>query len=104
MKTWQSGDRWHSPIEMQDTQPLPKLLPHRPNLQQLRRFCDMSCYEVAQEAKVRLCRVRWMEMGIACSYQDIMSVLRVLSRHSGYAFRIEDVRGLHIQERDMLSQ
>lgn len=98
MKTWKPGDRWLSPVEMQDTQPLPKILPYRPNMQQLRQFCDMGYYEVAQEAKVRLCRVRWMEMGIACSYQDIMSVLRVLSRHSGYQLRIEDIRGLRVRE------
>ena len=102
MRTWQKSDSWSSPIETQDTQPLPKILPHRPNLQQLRQYCDMGWYEVARESKVRLCRVRWMEMGIACSYQEVMSVLRVLSRHSGYQFRIEHVRGLRVREFDEL--
>ena len=102
MKSWKRDDGWYSLIERQDTQPLPKILPHRPNLQQLRQFCDMGLYELAHEAKVRLCRVRWMETGIACSYQDVMSVLRVLSKHSGYPLRIEDVRGLRIREFDEL--
>ena len=102
MKSWKSEDRWHSSIEMQDTQPLPKILPHRPNLQQLRQFCDMGLYELAHESQVRLCRLRWMEMGIACSYREVMSVLRVLSQHSGYSLRIEDVRGLRIRAFDEL--
>ena len=102
MKLWKSGNRWASSIEMQDTQPIPKILPYVPSLQQLRQFCNIELYELAQESKVRLCRVRWMEMGIASSYRDVMSVLRVLSHHSGYSFRLEDIRGLRIREYDKL--
>ncbi len=73
-----------------------------PTLFQLRQFCQMSVAEVAQESNVRLCRVSWIERGIASKRVDVVRVLQVLSKRAKIPYRIEDIRGVRIQDESFL--
>ena len=73
-----------------------------PSMFQLRQYCQMSVAEVAEASHVRLCRVSWIERGIASKRVDIVRVLRVLSHRAQMVYRIEDIRGLRIQDESFL--
>jgi hypothetical protein len=57
----------------------------------------MSREQMAQLAGVRLCRIYWMEHGIATPLPDAIKVLHILSQVARRQFHIEDVRGLHVR-------
>ena len=73
-----------------------------PSIFQLRQYCQMSVAEVAEASHVRLCRVSWIERGIASKRVDVVRVLRVLSQRAKIQYRIEDIRGIHIQDERFL--
>ena len=102
MKAWTPGTSWRKEsIETQDTQPLPVIHPPhwKPTLQELRLHCQMSREHLAKLAGVRLCRVYWMECGIATPFPDAMKVLHMLSQIARRQFHIEDIRGLRVRVR-----
>ena len=100
MTTGATWVRWHnSPIETQDTQPLPLILPldRRPTLKELRLRCGLSREQLARASGVRLCRVYWMEYGVETPLRDAVAVLRILSQVAHRQFYVADVHNLRVR-------
>lgn len=81
----------------QDTQPFPRSHDARPTFKQFRERHSLSYFEIAQQSKVRVCRVYWMELGYKTEFALALRIIDVLSKRVGETVRFEQIQGIHLK-------
>ena len=82
----------------QSTIPLTSKPDMRPTFRQFRERYRLSYLEIAQQAKVRVCRVYWMELGYRTEFELALRILAALSKHAGKKVRFEEIQGIRLKQ------
>ena len=84
-------------VHEQNTRPFPRSHDARPTFRQLRERHHLSYFELAQQSKVRVCRVYWMELGYRTEYALALQVMGALSQRIGQSVRFEQLQGIRLK-------
>ncbi len=84
-------------IYEQNTQPFPRSHDARPTFRQFRERHHLSYFELAQQSKVRVCHVYWMELGYRTEFALALQIMGALSQRVGQSVRFEQIQGIHLK-------
>lgn len=71
-----------------------------PTLRELREALGMGYVELAQASGVRPSVVYWAEQGILVERGDVVRILRVFSKWTGFSYTSEYMRGLRLKQKE----
>ncbi len=83
-------------IEDQNTIPMSRQKDTRPTFRQLRERYRLSYFEIAQQARVHVRAVYWMELGYPTEFPLALRILNVLSGRAERIIRLEEMQGVRV--------